>query len=426
MISGFMDGLDIIPGTSAGDMFGNATTYMGNGYELVRQLTREYSLRNRAECLSLRTQLLAKVFSSSATDGAVTHVIRQIEYSVARYTRMMSTVLGGLRIEDGDMLTMLVRSLPSAVRDYALMHAQAATYPGFKQAARWYENQHRLFKELNPGKKAVFGVVGIEETGDPSPNAEGIPEDSGTVNAVNSYNSALRCAKCARKEHTAQNCPAADMSKIKCYNCGPMGHVSSSCKSPQKAVPGKGTPPVTKGSGKSKGKGNSKGGGKKGKMFAICDDAGNWWYSECGDATEPEGSGQQVAAAPHEENEQSVLVLSSLIPSFVPDVTPKDMGPMPKLDVCAHPDRTWEIEELYDSNWNAREFVWSTVSGMDKGTGSAPVVLALRQEGIQSESCKRQRYIQLEKTVLRAPSEGSCVSGQEGIHSESWRWRKLI
>eukprot|EP00435_Cladocopium_sp_Y103_P000313 s4288_g1.t1 len=131
-----------------------------------------------------RTQLLAKVFSSSATDGAVTDVIRQIEYSVARYTRMMSTVrtaedLGGLRVEDGDMLNMLVKSLPSAVRDYALIHAQTATYPGFKQAARWYENQHRLFKELNPGKKAVFGVVGTEETGDPSPSIEGSPEEGG-------------------------------------------------------------------------------------------------------------------------------------------------------------------------------------------------------------------------------------------------------
>eukprot|EP00435_Cladocopium_sp_Y103_P010655 s4185_g2.t1 len=157
-------------------------------------------------------------------------------------------------------------------------------------------------------------------------------------------------------------------------------------------------------------------------MFAISDDAGNWWYSECVDATEPEGSGQQAAAAPQEASEESVLVLSSLIPSFVPDVIPKEMSPTPKLDVCAHPDRTWEIEELYDSNWNAREFVWSTFSGMDQETGDVlPVDLALRQEGIQSESCRWQRYFQLEKIVLRAPSEGSCVSGQEGIHSESCR-----
>ena len=92
MISGFMEGLDIIPGTSAGDLFGNASTYMGNGYELIRQLTKEYSLRSRAECLSLRMQLAGKTFTSHAADSPVADVIRQIENSIARYTRLMSTV----------------------------------------------------------------------------------------------------------------------------------------------------------------------------------------------------------------------------------------------------------------------------------------------------------------------------------------------
>ena len=123
MISGFMEGLDIIPGTSAGDMFGNASTYMGNGNELIRQLTREYSLRSRAECLSLRMQLVGKTFVSHGSDSPVADIIRQIEYSIARYMRLMCTVQGvedlsGLRIEDGDTLSILVRSLPTEVRNY--------------------------------------------------------------------------------------------------------------------------------------------------------------------------------------------------------------------------------------------------------------------------------------------------------------------
>eukprot|EP00435_Cladocopium_sp_Y103_P013009 s4870_g3.t1 len=308
--------------------------------------------------------------------------------------------LGGLRVEDGDMLNMLVKSLPSAVRDYALMHAQTATYPGFKQAARWYENQHnqhRLFKELNPGKKAVFGVVGTEETGDPSSSAEGNPEESGTVNAVNSYNGAVKCTKCGRKGHLVQNC-TVDMSRTKCYNCGAMGRVSLNCKSRQKALPGKGALPVTKGSGKSKGKGNSKGGGKKGKMFAVCDDSGVGWYSECEAATaEPaEGPTQENADSSHEASASAVLVLSSLLPSsgvtkqeFVKNVSPTRAS----KDIP-----TWDSEALYELDWSK--------------VGQKHVASEMRQLGTHSDSCRWQRYSRMGKAAAAA-SVACEVSSEE-------------
>ena len=126
---------------------------MGNGYELIRQLTKEYSLRSRAECLSLCMQLVGKTFTSHATDSPVADVIRQIEYSIARYIRLMSTVqcvedMSGLRIEDGDTLNILVRSLPTEVRNYALMHSSGATYSSFKEAARRFENQTSVVQRL--------------------------------------------------------------------------------------------------------------------------------------------------------------------------------------------------------------------------------------------------------------------------------------
>ena len=37
LISGFQEGLDIQPGVTTGDVFANATTYMSNGFELLRQ-----------------------------------------------------------------------------------------------------------------------------------------------------------------------------------------------------------------------------------------------------------------------------------------------------------------------------------------------------------------------------------------------------
>ena len=42
---------DIQPGLTTGDVFANATTYMSNGFELLRQLTKEFSLRSRTEAL---------------------------------------------------------------------------------------------------------------------------------------------------------------------------------------------------------------------------------------------------------------------------------------------------------------------------------------------------------------------------------------
>ena len=52
MIQGFQEGLDVIPefaDSRAPEPYGNR-----NGFELLRQLTKEFSLRNRAEALPLR------------------------------------------------------------------------------------------------------------------------------------------------------------------------------------------------------------------------------------------------------------------------------------------------------------------------------------------------------------------------------------
>ena len=54
-------------------------------------------------------QLLNRVFQGQDSSD----LIRQIELACAKYTRMISTLLGdsaGLAIGDSDMLTMLVRS----------------------------------------------------------------------------------------------------------------------------------------------------------------------------------------------------------------------------------------------------------------------------------------------------------------------------
>ena len=75
-----MRGLDIVAVAMQGDFFGNSMSYMGNGYELLRQLVKEFSLRSRSEAVSLRASLMSKVFQANAAYGApVADTIRQIE-----------------------------------------------------------------------------------------------------------------------------------------------------------------------------------------------------------------------------------------------------------------------------------------------------------------------------------------------------------
>ena len=123
-IQSFQEGIDIFSGVILGDPYSSCNLYLENGFELLRQLSQEFSLRGKTEGLSLRVQLLNRVFQGQDSS----HLIRQIELACAKYTRMISTLLGdsaGLVIGDSGMLTMLVRSLPNDVRNYCWMHSSS-------------------------------------------------------------------------------------------------------------------------------------------------------------------------------------------------------------------------------------------------------------------------------------------------------------
>ena len=45
MIQSFQEGIDIVPGVTLGDPYSSSNLYLGNGFELLRQLSQEFSLR---------------------------------------------------------------------------------------------------------------------------------------------------------------------------------------------------------------------------------------------------------------------------------------------------------------------------------------------------------------------------------------------
>ena len=67
-----------------------------NGFELVRQLTLEFSLKTRGEALGMRSSLAAKSFvlgSSETTVGTVvTDTIRKLDFECSRYIKMLATL----------------------------------------------------------------------------------------------------------------------------------------------------------------------------------------------------------------------------------------------------------------------------------------------------------------------------------------------
>ena len=161
MIQSFGEGLDIVAVAMQGDVFGNSLSYMGNGFELLRQLAKELSLRSRAEAMSLRAMLMARTFRAQDSSAPVADTVRQIEVAVARFVRLLSTLdprdAAGFTLTDSDQLTLLMRSLPESAKAYTLHHSQGETYASYRSSALRWEHQQRLFLELQ-GTKGCFGL----------------------------------------------------------------------------------------------------------------------------------------------------------------------------------------------------------------------------------------------------------------------------
>ena len=59
---------------------------------------------------------------------------------------------------------MLLRSLPQQVRDFCLHHATGDTFQSYRQAAKRWEQQQRIFQEMSQsqGRRNVSQVSGQE------------------------------------------------------------------------------------------------------------------------------------------------------------------------------------------------------------------------------------------------------------------------
>ena len=298
LINAFLEGVSLDSHTGALDLK-VARNQVSNGYELLRQMTVEYSLQSRSEALALRTALVNRTFSvksSEAGSSQVADVIRRIDYEAARFSRLLGTLppsvdATGLGMPEADLLLLLLKNLPEQVRSFVLHHASGESYMAYRSAARNYEERQRLFGDSKFGKQVnqVFGQTNPQHVEATSWN-----EHDGLETGINAVGQEGKCSKCGSRKHSSQEC-TTDLAKVRCFKCNAYGHIGANCSQGKKQNSfgstgfgkGKSSDKGSSGGDKGKGKGNKgkgngkpKGFGKKGKLNEMYDDESSWDWSQ--------------------------------------------------------------------------------------------------------------------------------------------------
>ena len=142
-----------------------------SGFEALRLLGKEFSLRTRAEASFFRAEVLKRTYKAENAATQISDVVRKMDVDLSRYRKLVETLpvsasRDGLEVASADLTLILLRSLPSECRAYVMLHAKDETFQELRAAALKFESQQRLFMELGgsmPGGGRGHGVFQVQE-----------------------------------------------------------------------------------------------------------------------------------------------------------------------------------------------------------------------------------------------------------------------
>ena len=197
------------------------------GYELLRILALEFSLRTRTEAICLRSELLKRdVKVDSKSVHAMSDLIRGLQVAVNRYDRLVETLppdisRADLLVTPSDMSLMFIRNMPHDAKQYCLLHSENESWEALQLSALKYERQQRLYVELGAmSKKFINETREVADLG-----------FDGTDYVGDGQLSVLKqgCGRCGKKTHETKDCDT-NLANTKCFKCGKTGHIGRNCR----------------------------------------------------------------------------------------------------------------------------------------------------------------------------------------------------